>query len=92
MDEPTAGLDPKERVRLRTFIEEYAKNHIVLIATHVVSDVENIAKEILLLRNGILVDHASTRHLIEKYTPGKTLEDVYLHVFEEEKPNANCTV
>ena len=49
LDEPTAGLDPKERIRIRNFISKIAENKIVLIATHVVSDVESIAKEIILI-------------------------------------------
>ena len=49
LDEPTAGLDPKERIRIRNFISEIAADKIVLLATHVVTDVECIAKEIILL-------------------------------------------
>lgn len=50
LDEPTAGLDPKERIRIRNFISEIAEDKIVLISTHVVSDIEFIAKEIILLK------------------------------------------
>ena len=57
LDEPTAGLDPKERIRIRNFISEIAENKIVLISTHVVSDIEFIAKEIILLKSGQLVSH-----------------------------------
>lgn len=55
MDEPTAGLDPKERVRLRETLASLAKTRIILVATHVVSDVEHVANEILLLKDGQLV-------------------------------------
>ena len=55
LDEPTAGLDPKERIRIRNFISEIAENKIVLISTHVVSDVEFIAKEIILIKQGKLL-------------------------------------
>ncbi|GHV18818.1 ABC transporter ATP-binding protein [Clostridia bacterium] len=55
LDEPTAGLDPKERIRLRNLISEAALNKIVILATHVVSDVEGIAKEILFLKKGSLI-------------------------------------
>lgn len=55
LDEPTAGLDPRERIRIRNFISEIAKDKIVLVATHVVSDIECIAKEILLLKDGELI-------------------------------------
>jgi ABC-type multidrug transport system ATPase subunit len=55
MDEPTAGLDPKERIRIRNFISTIALNKIVIIATHVVPDIEFIAKEIILIKDGKLV-------------------------------------
>lgn len=57
LDEPTAGLDPKERIRIRNLISSFAMNRIVVIATHVVSDVEFIAKEIVLLKKGEIVHH-----------------------------------
>lgn len=52
LDEPTAGLDPKERISIRNFISTIASNKIVLIATHVVSDIEYIAKEIIVMKKG----------------------------------------
>ena len=52
LDEPTAGLDPEERIRIRNDIAELARNRIVLLATHVVSDIACIAKQVLLLRKG----------------------------------------
>lgn len=52
LDEPTAGLDPMERIRLRNLISNVAKNKIVIIATHIVPDVEYIANRIILLKNG----------------------------------------
>ena len=55
MDEPTAGLDPKERIRIRNFISEIASGKIVILATHVISDIEFISKEILLVRQGELI-------------------------------------
>lgn len=66
LDEPTAGLDPKERIRIRNFISEIAENKIVLISTHVVSDIEFIAKEIILLKSGQLVSHDTCRNLVKK--------------------------
>lgn len=85
MDEPTAGLDPKERVRLRRVLAELAQHCIVIVATHVVSDVEQVANEILLLKEGRLVDCAPPARLVEKYASGKTLEEVYLAIFGEEE-------
>lgn len=52
MDEPTAGLDPKERVRFRNLISDFAKEKIVILSTHIVSDVSYIADTILLMKNG----------------------------------------
>lgn len=83
-DEPTAGLDPKERVRLRAFMKELSKDRIVITATHVVSDVETVADEILLLKEGRLVDKLTVEALVKKYAPGKDLETVYLNIFAEE--------
>ncbi len=59
LDEPTAGLDPKQRITIRNFIAEIALDKIVLIATHVVSDVEFIAREVILLRKGEIIEVAS---------------------------------
>ena len=83
LDEPTAGLDPKERVRLRELLADMAKDRIILVATHVVSDVETVATKVILLRAGKIVDAAPVPELIEKYVPGQGLEDVYLNVFGE---------
>ena len=64
LDEPTAGLDPKERIRIRNFISENAKNKIVLLATHVVSDIEYVSKEILLMREGNIIRKGSPQELL----------------------------
>ena len=66
LDEPTAGLDPKERIRIRNLISDLSQDRIVLIATHVVSDIEFISKEILLMKNGRLIDKASPEQLQAK--------------------------
>ena len=70
LDEPTAGLDPKERVRFRNLISNLAENRIVILSTHIVSDVEYIAKEILIMKNGTLVHQGEPEQIlkpIEKY-------------------------
>lgn len=64
MDEPTAGLDPKERINIRNIVAEISKNRIVFIATHVVSDIECIANKVLLLKNGCLIRMESPAELI----------------------------
>lgn len=133
LDEPTAGLDPKERVRFRNLIASFASDKIVLLSTHIVSDVEYIADKILMMRRGQFVLEgtpdevvaavrgkvweahvapaeadrmaatfavSNVRHLDEggalvrvvadtcpvaSATPVEpTLEDLYLHVFDEE--------
>ena len=55
LDEPTAGLDPKERVRFRNLIAEIGKTSIVLFSTHIVSDIEHIAGNLLMIRDGQLI-------------------------------------
>ncbi len=66
LDEPTAGLDPKQRIAIRNYISRIAFDKIVLIATHVVSDVEYIAKEVIMLKKGVIVDRAPTPQLLCK--------------------------
>lgn len=73
MDEPTAGLDPKERIRIRNFISGISKDKIVILATHVVSDVEYISKELLFMKAGAVVARG---------TPQKLLETIEGKVFE----------
>lgn len=55
LDEPTAGLDPKERVRFRNLISAFSKDRIVILSTHIVSDVEFIAEEIIMIKSGTIV-------------------------------------
>lgn len=57
LDEPTAGLDPKERVRFRNIISDFAKEKIVILSTHIVSDVSYIADTILMMKNGSFLLH-----------------------------------
>lgn len=76
LDEPTAGLDPKERVRFRTLIQEQGKDSIVLLSTHIVSDVEHIAGRILMVKDGQLIYDGSAAD-----TP-QDLEGFYLQQFE----------
>lgn len=82
LDEPTAGLDPKERINLRNYIRQLSENKIILLATHVVSDVETIADRILILKNGELVADDEPKKLVEA-VQGENLEDVYMNYFGE---------
>lgn len=80
LDEPTAGLDPKERVRFRNLIADLGTESIVLLSTHIVSDIEHIADKVLIMKGGQLIYQ-------DKWNDSKgTLEDFYLqHIDEEEQ-------
>lgn len=67
LDEPTAGLDPKERIRIRNFISEISNDRIILLATHIVSDIESISDQILMMKSG---------HIVGIDTPEKLLDSV----------------
>lgn len=67
VDEPTAGLDPKERIRFRNLLSKISSNRIVVLSTHIVSDIEFIAKEVLILKEG---------QLIKKETPQRLLKGI----------------
>ena len=77
LDEPTAGLDPKERIRLRNHIALLAQNRIVFLATHIVSNIETIADQVLLTKDGGLIASETPSRLLED-VGGKNLEDVYM--------------
>lgn len=64
LDEPTSGVDPQERIRIRGLIARATQNHIVLLATHVVSDVECIANQVLLMNSGTLLKSGTPEELI----------------------------
>lgn len=66
LDEPTAGLDPQERIRFRNLITRFAENRIVLLATHIVSDVDAIANEVLILKEGKLIKQGVPEQLCEE--------------------------
>lgn len=89
LDEPTAGLDPKERVRVRETLEEISGDKIILVATHVVSDIESIAKEIIILKEGSLVAMDSPVNLIERFAKDEDLEQVYMNIFGENGEEAS---
>jgi ABC-2 type transport system ATP-binding protein len=78
VDEPTVGLDPEERVRFRNLLGEIAHGRTVILSTHIVSDVEAVASQIAVLRQGRLVVHATPEELLRR-TQG--------HVFEQKVPS-----
>ena len=66
LDEPTAGLDPGERVRFRNLLSEFAQDRIVLISTHIVSDVEYIAAENAVMKDGKIIAVDTTEGLVQQ--------------------------
>lgn len=77
LDEPTAGLDPKERVRFRNLIAELGKERIVLLSTHIVSDIEHIADVVLMMKDGQLIYQGAWSE------EQGNLEEFYLQQFGE---------
>lgn len=65
VDEPTAGLDPKERIRFRNLISSIASQRTVLLSTHIVSDIEYIAKEIIVIQKGSVIHQGAPKYLLE---------------------------
>lgn len=66
LDEPTAGLDPKERVHFRNLLSEVSGDRIVILSTHIISDIEYIAKEVLVLKNGRLVKQEAPETILQE--------------------------
>lgn len=84
-DEPTAGLDPKERIHVRNLIHDNSAGKIIIVATHVVQDIESIADCIVLQKEGKVAEADAPDKLVEKMgvDPDQGLEGVYMKVFEE---------
>ncbi len=100
LDEPTAGLDPAQRVRLRDYISSVADTRTVLLATHVISDIETISNRVLLLSHGTLMCFDTPQNLINRtreqlrrnnsqIPDHLTLEDVYLYAAKGYYSQAN---
>lgn len=89
LDEPTAGLDPSERIRFRNLISELSEDRIVLLSTHIVSDIEYIANEILLMKDGCITMSGTAEEIVasmpEKvwtFTVSKAQIDAYLKAYK----------
>ncbi len=65
LDEPTSGLDPKERIRFRNIVSSLSKGRIIILSTHIVSDIEFIADEILLMKQGRIIEQGTTAKVTE---------------------------
>lgn len=86
LDEPTAGLDPKQRVIVRNLISRLAKERIVIISTHIVSDIETIADKILFISKGKIIDSGTVNELSDKVLNGeKCLENLYMQYYGEDE-------
>ncbi len=66
LDEPTAGLDPKERIRFRNIISRLSKNRIVIFSSHIISDIEYIADKIILLKEGRIIEESTQAQILKK--------------------------
>lgn len=75
LDEPTAGLDPKERIRFSNIISSMSKDKIVILSTHILSDIEAIANDLIIIKSGEVVEVDSIDNLVEKVR-GKVFETV----------------
>lgn len=78
LDEPTAGLDPGERIRFRNFLAATSKERIVLLSTHIVSDIEDIADHVMIMKDGEL-------NRIVSATEYDDLEELYVSIFMNEE-------
>lgn len=78
LDEPTAGLDPQERMRFRNIISELSENRIVILSTHIISDMEFIAGEVIIMRNGSILKIDTTEKLLQEVA-GKVWTAVVSH-------------
>lgn len=85
LDEPTAGLDPKERVRFRNLISDIASDRLVILSTHIVSDVEYIADEILMMKNGAFIARGTVTELVESIS-----DKVWKVVTDRESADTLC--
>jgi ABC-type multidrug transport system ATPase subunit len=89
LDEPTAGLDPKERVRFRNLIAEYGQDRIVILSTHIVSDIESIADEVIMFKDRELLCAAPPGEikgaLAGKIPDGGGLEDAFMYFYGDDE-------
>lgn len=88
LDEPTAGLDPKERHVLKNNLKSLAENKIIIMATHIISDAEDIGDKMILVKSGKnigegTIEELCTQTMRETGAADVSLDDVYMHMFEE---------
>lgn len=93
LDEPTAGLDPKERISMRNMIARMGKDRVVLLATHIASDIECIADKVVLLKKGRVLQNTNPFELMEQVQ--RHIREVHitreeLEVYQEKYKVSNC--
>ncbi|MBQ2887004.1 MAG: ATP-binding cassette domain-containing protein [Alphaproteobacteria bacterium] len=81
LDEPFVGLDPIERYHFLEILKKLSKNSIIIITTHIISDIEKIADRVIFLKNGMIIENDSPVNLINKYSPSSDLFSAYLKCF-----------
>jgi len=91
LDEPTSGLDPMERIRFRNLMENLAEDRIILLSTHIVSDIERIAGKVYIMKEGKLEASGSVKELCAN-VEGNTLEDVFISYFGENGDEINAQI
>lgn len=91
LDEPTAGLDPKERIRFRNIISKISKNKIIIIATHIVSDIEDIADDVIFIKNGEIMLFSTTSDAVKSIKEkvwNINISESEIDKIEEQYPNS----
>lgn len=86
LDEPTAGLDPKERARFRRLLSDLARDRLVIISTHIVSDIESIAKEVIMIKNHRILMKDSVKNIsksLEGYVYEVEISDTAYEIFRD---------
>ena len=83
LDEPTAGLDPRQRVIIRELIKEYSKDRIIIVSTHITSDIESIADEVIMMDKGCVIQSGSTHKLCNSDDREISLEQLYMNIYGE---------
>ena len=82
LDEPTAGLDPRQIVAMRELILSLKKDHLVILSSHMLSEIEEVCDHVLIISKGKLVLSDNTEHLLEEHND-ESLEDVFLELTDE---------
>ncbi len=88
LDEPTVGLDPMERIRFRKMLQRLAKDKIIILSTHIVSDVETMADYIIFIHKGEIIESGTMENLHTKYEKQdgiSEIESIYVKLFGEEE-------